>query len=155
MNQSQGGISKTLLIIGLLVIPLVLGFLLRHRIESLVTGESVSTPAPTSKASSSPSIPNPLVRSDWSFEVLNGSGTSGLAKKIADKLQALGYPVVKTGNADKSNYSQTQIMVKKELLTKTDLVIADLKDIIRIASVEGQLDEGTASARIIIGKDSI
>ena len=78
-----------------------------------------------------------------------------MAKKIAAKIQDLGYQVVKTGNSDKSDYSQTQVFVKKDVLDKVDLVIADLRDVIKIASVAGQLQEGTASVRIIIGKDSI
>lgn len=150
--------SKTLfLILILLVIALIgSGLFLRERIKNLVKGDAVPSPSSISEATPSPSpTPDPLVRSEWSFEVLNGSGTSGLAKKVASSLEDLGYQVIKTGNADKSNYSKTEILVKKDQLEKIDLVIADLKDVIKIASVAGELDEGTASARIIIGKDSI
>ncbi len=116
----------------------------------------VSTPVPSASETPlpTPSVV-PLTRADFSFEVLNGSGTSGLAKKFALKIQDLGYQVVKTGNADKQTYVKTEIFVKKDLMSKIDLVIADLKDAIKIASVAGELKEGTASARIIIGKDSI
>lgn len=114
----------------------------------------VPTTSPVTYETPSPA-PDLLVRSDWSLEVLNGSGTSGLAKKVAAEIAALGYPVVKTGNADKQTYAKTEILVKKDLMPQIDLVIADLKDTIKIASVAGELTEGTASARIIIGKDSI
>lgn len=120
----------------------------------VITPAPIPTPAPTSQPV--------LNRSDWSLEILNGSGVTGAAKKLADKIQPLGYPVVKTGNADKDNYSRTQILVKKSLQDKVELIIADLKDIIKIASVAGDLPAGgqglkdsTASARIIIGKDNI
>lgn len=96
-----------------------------------------------------------LVKSDWQMEVLNGSGIAGLAKKVAEKIKGLDYQVVKTGNADKDDYQTTQIWVKKDLLDKADLIIADLKDVVKIASVAGELTEGTASARIILGKDRI
>ncbi len=127
-----------------------------------------SKPAPTPVPTTSPvtyETPSPttapLVRSDWSLEVLNGSGTSGLAKKVAAEILALGYPVVKTGNADKQTYAKTEIFVRKDFAdggafgTKVDLIIADLKDVIKIASVAGELTEGTASARIVIGKDVV
>lgn len=108
-------------------------------------------------ASESPTptpLPTPqLIRSDWSFEVLNGSGVTGLAKKIADQLKEMGYQVIKIGNADKNDYPKTLISVREDLVDKIDLVIADLKDVIKIASVAGNLEEGTVSARIILGKD--
>lgn len=146
--------GKTLLIVAVLLIVVVIGFLFKHQIKTLVIGAK-PTPASTPVAVQPTPTPNPLVRPEWSFEVLNGSGESGLAKIIAGKIQGLGYQVVKTGNADNSNYSQTQILVRQGLQDKIDVVIADLKDVIKIASIAGQLQEGTASARIIIGKDSI
>lgn len=148
--------KKIIFVIIILIVLLSAGFFFRAQIKGLVGGGGVkSTPSPSMSTPEPSPTPSPLVRSDWSFEVLNGSGASGLAKKIASNLQVLGYFVVKTGNADKDNYSETQILIREDLLEKVDLVIADLKDIIKIASVAGQLKEGTASARIIIGKDSI
>lgn len=142
--------KKILIIIVVLILLLTGGyFVVRRTIQPapVTTPASVPTPVPTSRPV--------LNRSDWSLEILNGSGVTGAAKKIADKIQALGYPVTKTGNADKDNYSLSQILVKEKLQDQVELVIADLKDIIKIASVAGELKEGTASARIIIGKDSI
>lgn len=135
-----------------LVIIAVIVFLISARNN---ISEPVNSPEPTSTPVSSPSATPKitLVRSDWSLEVLNGSGVSGAAKKVADKLIALGYQVVKTGNADRDDYTNTQILVKKELLERIDLVIADLKDTAKIASVAGELNDSTASARIIIGKE--
>lgn len=94
-----------------------------------------------------------LERSEWSIEVLNGSGVPGTAKRIADQLTALGYQVVKTGNAGSSDYASTEVIVKNELLDKVDLLITDLKDVIKIASQSGDLKDSTASARIILGKE--
>lgn len=143
----------TLLLVGLLILTIVAGvYSLRVRIKNLVAGPLQPTPIPTPVATPEPTS-NPLMRSDWSFEVLNGSGESGLAKTVAAKIQDLGYQVVKIGNADKSNYDATQILAKQDVLEKLDIVIADLKDTIKIASIAGELKEGTASARIIIGKD--
>lgn len=144
---------KTLYLIILLVIILgVAGFFLRSKLTAVIPAELKPTPTPVATPTPVPT-PEPLIRSDWSFEVLNGTTTSGQAKKLADKLTALGFSVVKTGNADKQTFAQTQILVRAELQSKIDLVVADLKDTVKIASVAGELNEGTASARIIIGKD--
>lgn len=148
--------KKFIFIILIIVVLAGIGFFLyksRSSIKGLVSGP---TPTPTPIATPAPTeAPKVLERSEWSFEVLNGSGSTGLAKKIADRIKDLGYQVVKTGNADKSNYPITQILVKKDLAEKLDLVIADLTDTIKIASYAGELNDSTASARIILGKDSI
>lgn len=150
-EKSKKPLILTLILIGIL---LVTGFIFKSQIKNLVVGEASPTPAPTLTPVSSPaSTPNQLVRSDWSLEVLNGSGVSGLAKKVAEQLSDLGYPVVKTGNADKQTYKSTEILVRSDLKDKVELVIADLKDVVKIASVAGELEEGTSSARIILGKD--
>ncbi len=147
--------KKTLYLILILILILSgLGFMFKHQIKSLVSGSPKPTPASTATPAPTPTS-NPLIRSEWSFEVLNGTTTSSQAKKLADKLIALGYPVVKVGNADKRTYEITEILVKADLKDKLNLVVADIKDTVKIASMAGELQEGTASARIIIGKDSI
>lgn len=145
--------KAVILILTIFIGALIIGFLfIRSRIKSLVTEEASPTPFATPTLTPTPTS-SPLIRSDWSLEVLNGSGVSGLAKKIASELRDLGYPVVKVGNADQQTYQTTEIFVRSELMDKIDLVVADLRDIVKIASVSGELEEGTASARIILGKD--
>lgn len=143
--------KKTLYLIILVIIILTVvgAFIFNKKFSKQATPTSTPTPVPTPTSTPKPA----LIRSDWSLEVLNGSGVSGLAKKAADKLKEMGYQVIKTGNADKDSYDKTQILVKKDLQDKVDLLIADLRDIIKIASVAGELKDSTASARIIIGKD--
>lgn len=137
-----------------LIVLLGAGFLFRDNIKSVLQPGSIEpTPSPVAQITQPLPTTPPLVRSEWSLEILNGSGVAGLAKKIAVELEALGYPVVKTGNADKSSYLQTQIMVQKDLSEKVNLVIADIKDVVMIASQAGELKDSTASARIILGKD--
>jgi hypothetical protein len=95
-----------------------------------------------------------LNKEEWSFEILNGTTVSGSAKKIADSLKEKGYTVVKTGNADNNEYEITKIMVSDNLSSKVDLLITDISDIIKIATVSGSLEGSTPSARIIIGSDT-
>lgn len=154
---SKKSSKKTLILISALVLIFLVGagVFFRSQINVFLKGAEEKlqpTPTPEPTVVPTPTV-EPHIRSDWSLEVLNGSGVSGLAKKVAEKLIELGYPVVKTGNADNQSYEATQILVKTELLEKVDLVVADLKDAVKIASMAGELKEGTASARIIIGKD--
>lgn len=153
-KKSKKGV--VFLILGVIVLTVAGILVFKGKIvkNAALSAVQSSTPVPTAIPTPAP-VPAPvLVRSEWSFEVLNGSGKSGFAKSISGSLKELDYQVVKIGNADKSS-AKTQILVKKELLEKTDLIIADLKDIIKIATISGELEDSTASARIIIGKDSI
>lgn len=113
--------------------------------EQTVISPPISTITPTP-------TPNTLNRSEWSFEVLNGSGVTGAAKKLADSLKALGYQVVRVANADK-DYTKNEFFVQEDLMVSIDAIVADIKDIIKIASISGKLKDSTASARIIIGKE--
>lgn len=153
--QRKKPMTTILLVILGLIVLIAVGFLLfnRRSMKKIVT-TFYQTPSPAPAFSPTPEPKVVFKREDWSFEVLNGSGARGLAKKISDQLKESGYKVVKTGNADKDNYPKTQILVSQDFLDRVDLVIADLKDIVKIASVAGELQDSTASARIIIGKDS-
>lgn len=145
--------SKKPVILVITVLLLIIFGILGFKFFKSKKAVKPENPVPSATQIPTPTPQSVLNRADWSFEVLNGSGAAGLAKKIADKLKDLGYPVIKTGNADRDDYPKTAIFVKSSLKDKLDLVIADIKDVIKIASVAGELKEGTASARIIIGKD--
>lgn len=151
--------NKIFVVVAVLLLLFAGGYFIvkQLRVSTKTPGDtgSVNVINPTSLPEPTPTNKPVFDKSDWSLEILNGSGVTGAAKKIAERLQTFGYPVVKTGNADKDNYSQTQIFIKKSLQDRAELIIADLKDIIKIASVAGELQDSTASARIIIGKDSI
>lgn len=154
LSQSKSGKKKFAAAAIIIVILLATGWVIKSgsgSAESEIKTGSQPIPTPLPTPSFTPAVK--LERSGVSFEVLNGSGVTGAAKKLADQLKELGYEVLKTANADKDTYTQNQIYIKAELKGTVDLVIADLKDIIKIASVAGELKEGTASARIIIGKD--
>ncbi len=161
-GQKSGGknLGKKILIVAIIILILLAGaylankrFQVSSKLKNVIqpTPVATATPVPTPIPTTKPA----LDKSEWSLEILNGSGITGAAKKVADKVQSLGYPVIKTGNADKETYRETEILVKKELKDKIDLVIADLKDTVKIASVAGELKDSTASARIILGKDAI
>lgn len=153
-EEPQEKYNKKLFIFGGITLALIVlmsgGFLLSYlknppQEEKAVTPVA-SEPEPTE-------VPEALNRSQISFEVLNGSGVSGAAKKLADELTALGYFVIKSGNADKQTYPDTQIYISKEMEEKTEEILADLANLVKIATVSGELKDSTASARIILGKE--
>lgn len=138
-----------LVILGVIFLTVVGTFVINKNITKQEKSEATPAPTPTPTEA-----PKPIFnKADWTLEVQNGSGVTGAAKEIAAKLQELGYQIVKTGNADKDSYEKTQILVRSDLKEKIDLLIADLKDVIKIASVGGELNDSTASARIILGKE--
>ncbi len=153
LHQSKSGRKKLITAAVIVVIVLLGGWVVKSFVgESSKSGEQTgSQPIPTQF--STPTPKPQLIKSEWSFEVLNGSGVRGAAKKLADQLKDLGYQVVKVANADRDDYAKTQILVTGNLQDKIDLVVADVKDVVKIASVAGELKDSTASARIIIGKE--
>lgn len=152
MEKSNKKLFKMGAIISGVIIILAVGFFLTQR-KNITQPEQ--TPKPTSTPAVSPTTtPKPSFnRSEWSLEVLNGSGVTGAAKKLADKLAELGYKILKTGNADRSDYAKSELFVAKDRKDKQDSLLEDLKKELSIASVSGELTDSTASARIFIGKE--
>jgi LCP family protein required for cell wall assembly len=60
-------------------------------------------------AEATPAAPATVAPSEVSVHVFNGSGTPGLAASAAADLEAGGYTVVGTGNADSSDHETTEV----------------------------------------------
>ena len=124
------------------------------------TPEVSTTPSPTEKptATPKPSV-NPidkssgLDRSKLSIRILNGSGVIGAAKKASDFLEGLGYNIVQIGNAQNSDYAQTEIQIKGSKSDFLSLLKKDLSANYTIGSTSG--DPGaseSADTVVIVGK---
>lgn len=148
-NPLLVGISAFSLIIG------IAGWVLYFSTTSQINifGGS-NAPEPTTLPAALAISPTPTTTSKAAIplEVLNGSGVSGLAGKTADTLEGMGYTILKTGNADNSNYKTTEIYTNPEF-TDTKAFLEDLEEEFGSATVSGSLKDSTASARIIVGKD--
>ncbi len=68
-----------------------------------LSDEPEETPAPA------PEAPETVAPSEVPVEVYNGSGTPGLAAEATADLEAAGFTVTETGNADSSDYEQTVV----------------------------------------------
>ncbi|MBI5044627.1 MAG: LytR C-terminal domain-containing protein [Candidatus Levybacteria bacterium] len=104
------------------------------------------------EATPTPKVDLTLDRDDWTFEVLNGTSTPGKAANLAQELTKKGYSVIKTGNADTKDYEETEILIiDSKTNEETELVLEDIKDVVNKPTKSGDLVDGSASARIIIG----
>jgi hypothetical protein len=138
-----GGISLGVIIVAVVGLFICL---------SMQSGQEKPKEAKVEPSPAAVTVKQTLIKSEWSFEVLNGSGVAGAAKNVADQLTSLGYRVVETGNADKQTYKGNGLFVSKNMRGKADLVVADLKGTLEIATIAGILRNSTASARIIVGR---
>lgn len=119
-----------LIIIGGLVFAYVRGIGPFANINNL----SKSTPSPTpesvqatSTPEASPSpTPASVDKTKAKVRVLNGSGTTGKAATVKAFLETLGWKVSSIGNADNSDFTQTEVRVKDKFSTYSDAMVSDL-----------------------------
>ncbi|WP_213995762.1 LCP family protein [Tepidanaerobacter syntrophicus] len=83
--------------------------------------------------------------------VLNGSGTSGVASKIASRLESQGFKVVSIGNADSFDYDTTTIVYPQDKKDEAEKVAKVLPK----ALLEEKSDSNISLPTVIVGKDMI
>lgn len=120
-------IIPTALLVGALVGGLITYF---SGISRLSTGDETPVPTATStpEAQASPvsESKTDIKRSEVKVQVLNGSGTSGLAGKAKTYLEGLGYKDVVVGNASSSDFAETEIQIKDSAKGFLDTITTDL-----------------------------
>lgn len=89
-----------------------------------------------------------LERKDITLEILNGSGTSGLASETADIFEELGYEIVEIGNT--STTVGNKLFVSEDYEDLVGVLLDDAEEELDISSISGELD-GDVIARIILG----
>ena len=144
-------IVPTALLVGALVGGLITYFSgISKPVETLATPTPVATSTPVSSPTP---VTTDLKRSDVKLQVLNGSGVSGLAGKVKTYLEGLGYKDVATGNADSSDYAQTELQVKDSKKSFSDLVSKDLsKDYTVSSSIKTLNSSNKYDIIITLGK---
>lgn len=85
-------------------------------------------------------------------DVQNGTGTSGMAKKMADKLSANGFKVGQVGNAENFNYYNTRIIAPGEMvdLAKTVQTQLGFGRVVMQTATEGSF---VPNITVIVGRD--
>ncbi|RBY89842.1 LCP family protein [Blastococcus sp. TF02A-26] len=110
--------------------------------------ELSAEPEPEAPAEA-PEPPATVDPSQVSVEVLNGSGTSGLARTAGGELETAGFVLAGTGNADSSDYTQTVI----RHVTGDEALAATLAGQVpgAVVEVDDTLTSGTV--QLVLGSD--
>ena len=144
--------------ISIVVVCLIVGGAIFALSKGAISFPSIlATPSPT-PTSTPTATPTPdiskLDRSSISIQVLNGSGTSGVAGRMKALLEEKGYTVENTGNADSYDYENTEIEVKEQSAAFISLLEEDLKESYVLGTTAATLsDDVPYDVRIIVGKE--
>ncbi len=148
-QQQKSGGSKTLLVIGILILVAILGFVVYKSasktdetlleptpFDNLTTSEETVEATPTSVASPT-ATPKPADKSKVTIEVQNGTGITGEAAYLQTQLKDLGYTTVNVGNASAQNATDTTVTFAKTLAsTVVEEITAKLKALYQTVTVK-------------------
>lgn len=96
----------------------------------------------------------PVNLADYTLQVLNGTSISGTAAKVKTSLEGEGFKVLSIGNADKDDYTLTEISAKKKVDPRfVDKLKEVLSKTYKIGAVS-ELASGEADVIIKIGSSS-
>ena len=140
---------------GLIVVLLIFGitgwvFYLTNRYAQKTTQEEIALEEGITEESTPTPAPTQLEREEITLEILNGSGVAGAASAMAEIFEELGYEGVEIGNADETEGNE--MYVGSDIEDLIDVLLEDVEEELNISSISGELDDSTASARIILGK---
>ncbi len=83
-------------------------------------------------------------------EVLNGSGISGAAQRVAEALKKQGYNVLSTGNADAYRYESSEISIHKDNIKGLDAI----SSIVNSGTIKREINPSSkAEVTVIVGRD--
>lgn len=107
--------------------------------------EPTPTPIPTATPTPTPTLPD---LSQFEVRVLNGSGVSGAAAKLATLLEEKGFTIESRGNAAQSDLTETEIRVKADV---PESVIQLLREsLVEYEVVDGSVIEEGARYSVLI-----
>ncbi|SHN85109.1 transcriptional attenuator, LytR family [Geodermatophilus obscurus] len=104
---------------------------------------------PAAPAEATPAAPEPVAPSAVTVDVLNGSGTSGLAAKAAGALETAGFVVGTTGNAGSSGHDTTLV----RYAAGDEALAATLAAAVPGAVVEESADAVSGTVQLVLGTD--
>jgi LCP family protein required for cell wall assembly len=87
-------------------------------------------------------------------QVLNGSGVSGAASRVADKLKREGFEIVSVGNAPRADQKQTLVMYRGKVRAEAQRVADVLGGgMLREDVGAGDAPPGSAQVQVTLGRD--
>ncbi len=147
--------NKKLFRAGMIVVLIVFGitgwvFYLTNRYSEKTADEEITLDEAATEAPTATPASTQLEREEITLEILNGSSVAGAAADAAEIFEALGYVDVETGNADDTEGNE--LYVSSDIEELVDILLEDVEDELDISSIAGDLDDSTASAKIILGE---
>ncbi len=109
----------------------------------------LSADEPEAPGPASPTAPATVDPSEVQVEVYNGSGVAGVAAEAETALEAVGFPVTATGNADRSDYERTTI----RHATGDEALAATLAAQVPGAATEITADATPGTVQLVLGTD--
>lgn len=96
--------------------------------EKIVATEE-ATPEPTTVPTATPAPQDETDLTEFSVQVLNGSGKIGAAGKGSDSAESAGFVVDNTGNADNYDYEESVVQAKEDVpQSAVDKLVTALED---------------------------
>lgn len=141
-----------LIIVGALVFAFFRGIGPFAKFSPFVQKASPTPEATVVPAEQSTPVPETLDKSIPKIKVLNGSGIAGKAAAVKDFLEGKGYKVSSIGNADLTDYTNTEVDFKADFLKYKDQIITDLSDKYSAVAGAKSLDAtDSADIEVIVG----
>jgi LCP family protein required for cell wall assembly len=106
-------------------------------------------PAAGGTTTATPAAPATVAPGQVTVSVFNGSGTPGLAGKTATALQSAGFVVGSTGNADKNNYTKTEIRYATGDEALANTLLASVPG----ATLTASTDAAKGTVQLVVGSD--
>ncbi len=155
-NKPKGGYLKFFALVAF--ITFIVGVIIIGGISyfssSMSNDSTMVASKPSPSPTSEPATPTPakVDLSAYSIKVLNGSGTTGEAAKAKTMLEGKGFTVGSVGNADTSDYTKTEISVKKSVnQAYINALITALKDMYSVNSVVNTSSSQSTDVVVTIG----
>ncbi len=147
--------NRKLFMAGLIVVLFIFGvtgwvFYFANRYSEETTQEEITLEEGATEEPTATPASTQLEREEITLEILNGSGVAGAAGDAAEVFEALGYEDVEVGNADDTEGNE--LYVSSDIEDLIDVLLEDVEEELDISSISGELDDSTASARIILGE---
>lgn len=147
-------IGRGIFIVVIIIIIAIAGFFVIRgqspKIE-LKPQESTSIEETTPTTSPSPTA-EPIERGDVSIQLLNGTGIAKEAAYLSGQLEDLGYSQIDAGNADNSDYVDTNVTFDEALPEEViDDIIAKLEEIYEEVNSDTSPGLGDYQVKVIIG----
>jgi len=118
-----------------------------HAFFADLSAEPVAAPAASTPAA--PPVPETVAPAAVEVQVLNGSGTKGLAAEAAGQLTGAGFGVAGTGNADSSDHQVTEI----RFAPGDEALAATLATVVPGATSTPDPDGTSGTVQLVLGSD--